>query len=495
MAVISGTAGNDSRSGTSGNDTISLLAGNDRGYGLGGNDTLYGGEGNDSLYGGNGSDRLWGGNGNDLMQGDAGDDRLFGEAGNDMLSGGAGNDAVHGDDGNDTVLGDAGNDFTTGGNGNDTVYGGVGNDTLHGNDGADRLLGDAGNDTMLGGAGNDALFGGDGDDMLRGHSGNSAAWGEVDTLFGGAGNDTFVGVLTFDYDYPSASLTIASFDDGRSTPVRVDLQAGTATRAGGEVDTLVDIFAAIGSSGDDVLIGRSLDDYDAPPIGSELWGGAGNDTLIGSGAADDLFGGDGDDHIDGLYGESWSWGVYAIGGNGDDFITGVRYGSGGDGDDTLIVHGHEDGRAKAFGGAGADYIILSGEWALGDGGSGADVITAGLEYGMTLVGGAGRDVFAFADAYGGYDLDISETYTVIADFRRTQGDFINLRAVDADADRPGNQFFWWIGQAVPTRAGELGYRQEGGDAILHGRLAADGSLDFEIVLVGVTNPDVSWFIL
>ena len=225
MAVIPGTASNDTLSGTPNSDTL---------LGLAGIDYLDGGEGADSLFGGDGDDQvvfvgygrtpvtieggLYGGAGKDTLYGEAGDDFLLGGTGKDSLLGGTGKDNLYGEAGNDLLSGQVGNDFLEGGSGNDNLTGGegadslfgdnaeatgAGNDLLSGNNGNDDILGGAGEDTLYGGAGNDQLFGGfddpsnkalsndkifgeDGDDFLTGNFGS-------DLLNGGSGNDFFDG--------------------------------------------------------------------------------------------------------------------------------------------------------------------------------------------------------------------------------------------------------------------------------------------------------------
>ncbi|RVT98957.1 hypothetical protein EOD42_02270 [Rhodovarius crocodyli] len=89
---------------------------------------------------------------------------------------------------------------------------------------------------------------------------------------------------------------------------------------------------------------------------TDAWGGAGNDMLIGSGAANRLFGGWGDDYIHG--------------GAGDDAL------DGGIGHDTLL------------GGTGDDTLT---------GGEGDDLLIGGTGH-DTLVGGSGNDTYALDDA-------------------------------------------------------------------------------------------------
>src|SRR4051812_45486982 len=103
------------------------------------------------------------------------------------------------------------------------------NDLLTGTSAANTLSGLAGNDHLKGLAGNDKLSGGDGSDLLDGGTGN-------DRLDGGTGSAT------------------ALF--GGSTAVVVDLSGTTDTaKRGAEVDTLISVQGAIGSSAADTFKG------------------------------------------------------------------------------------------------------------------------------------------------------------------------------------------------------------------------------------------------
>src|SRR3954452_14539616 len=72
MAIITGTAGNDTLNGTSGADQI---------FGLGGDDILNGGGGSDQLDGGTGAETISDGTGNDIFFVDDVDDQLIKSAG------------------------------------------------------------------------------------------------------------------------------------------------------------------------------------------------------------------------------------------------------------------------------------------------------------------------------------------------------------------------------------------------------------------------------
>ncbi|MBT0963453.1 DUF4347 domain-containing protein [Denitromonas iodatirespirans] len=203
LAVVTGTAGNDTLTGTAGDDTIYGLGGNDTVSALDGADIVYGDDGNDTLYGGGDNDTLYGGAGNDFAYGATGDDYLYGEDGNDGLSGGDGNDTIFGGAGNDTLMASTGDDYLSGGDGNDWLWGQKGNDILWGDDGNDTLSGDSESDTLYGGNGNDTLSGGSDADFLYGGDGNDVLTGMqgIDELYGEAGDDTLYGGAQADLLY------------------------------------------------------------------------------------------------------------------------------------------------------------------------------------------------------------------------------------------------------------------------------------------------------
>lgn len=346
-----GAAGNDVALGGQGNDSLYGDFGADQLYGDAGTDQLFGGEGSDSLAGGAGEDVLLGGGGRDLIYGDAGNDTLDGETGIDTLYGGAGDDVFllgnsydwdviyGGTDGE--ALGDrlafspdinvgitvtmtgatsgsaravvsearffeidsfemtGHSDRFLGAEGNDLVYGGTGDDLLSGALGNDRLFGDAGADTLDGGDGNDSLSGGAGNDVLTGGADN-------DTLNGGLGTDVLYGDAGDDVLYG-------------------DMQFGGVS--GAEADTLY------GGDGNDQLFLNP----NANAFGGFAYGGAGNDTITGTGLGDLIYGGDGNDVI--------------VGGAGDDTVLG------GGGADTLYGGAGAD---TLTGGAGADVFVVEG---------------------------------------------------------------------------------------------------------------------------------------
>lgn len=199
-------------------------------------------------------------------------DRVVGTPGDEVVFAGGGSDYVSGGAGDDVVSGEAGADTMGGGTGDDTLLGGIGNDKLYGSTGDDYLLGGAGNDYLDGGSGNDALAAGSGGD----------------TLVGGAGNDSLSGVnlisLPTDTGWQTADLAVNLFDQFGAdlSPTQVD------------------------------RLGRAINNSDAAPDPSQLYGGDGNDSLFGD-KGDVLTGGSGKD----------TFAVYHV--SGDDPVTMTDY--------------------------------------------------------------------------------------------------------------------------------------------------------------------------
>jgi len=143
--------------------------------------------------------------------------------------------------------------------------------------------------------------------------------------------------------------------------------------------------------------------------------------------------------------------------------------------------------------------------------SGSDRITGG-SYNDRLEGFAGRDVLygrQGADRlYGGLDADTFTFKSIrdstvssggrdtIQDFSFSQGDRIDLRAIDANATAAGNQAFRFIGKAAfQERAGELRSEKYGSGSLVSGDVDGDGSADFSVYLKGVVNVSKSYFML
>ena len=194
---------------------------------------------------------------------------------------------VHGGDGTDTLTsatgaylyGDAGNDTLTGTAGNDTFDGGTGDDTLDTGDGNDYLDGGPGNDTLRAGAGNDNLY--------AGASVDDAVGAGTDDLDGGPGNDTLsdedttskVAEVNADRIVGGTGVDSVLYSL-RTDDLRVDLSDGAGDGESGEGDVLVNLEIVYGGSGDDILVGDGDDNV--------ISGGEGEDVIRGRGGSDRL---------------------------------------------------------------------------------------------------------------------------------------------------------------------------------------------------------------
>lgn len=221
-----------------------------------------------------------------------------------VIEAGPGNDTIIGGDGTDAVIGNEGDDLIFGGPGPDYLHGDDGKDQIFGNEGADLLNGDGGDDVVTGGLGADVVSGGFGDDRLVGGPGDDLLFGEEgkDTLFGGIGDDHLYSKSILPFRLQQVSIN--SYTNNRD-------------------------FA-----------------------GSRMFGGPGDDLLIGSNRWDRLQGGPGDDVLLGLEGRDWM-----RGGSGNDILMGglgIDDLNGNHGRDRLVLVGADVGK----GGFGVDRCIL-----------------------------------------------------------------------------------------------------------------------------------------
>jgi Ca2+-binding RTX toxin-like protein len=407
--------------GDAGSDTISVGSGviGARLNGGSGNDKLTGGDGNDSLYGDDGNDTLDGRGGADYTKGGGGtdtadysrrtgnvfvfigtvaDDGENGEGDNvyadvENVLGGAGNDKIVGNASVNDLRGNGGNDELRGGIGGDRLSGGSGDDRLYGEDNGDGLYGDDGNDSLDGGAGNDGLRGGNGGDFMVGGTGGDDFEGGPESGATGFGDSVSY------YDY---TVGISATLDG----VRND-------GAPGENDLIrSDVECIFGGFGNDTIVGDDRDNTIFAEAGNDVvYGRGGDDTLIGNngvpdGLTDDdlLDGGDGNDDIHDTQGTNT-----LTGGNGDDEI------DGGIGNDTIS------------GGAGRDQLRDTRGANSLDGGADPDRVNATTEAGfttiarsadgktLTVTGTRFNDGVILAPLPGGAEVDVTnagESYRV-----------------------------------------------------------------------------------
>ncbi|WP_139315108.1 calcium-binding protein [Mongoliimonas terrestris] len=456
LGGLQGSGAADTIDGKGGDDTIFGWGGDDWLYGGSGKDRIAGGKGNDHIFGGDGDDHdLGGGDGDDYIDGGSGYNVFYGGAGNDSLislNGTEGN-ALHGGKGNDTYIIDSANDrvaeydgegydrvlfrgfefrpnleilydpnqtskdpdvlFTseieeivydgpsktsvvvegTSTNniirtkdGSDTIYSHGGNDVVHAGGGQDTVNGGNGNDKLYGGDGQDELSGDRDDDVLDGGTG-------ADRLFGGIGNDRYV-VDNAD-DLVLGEVVGGGFDVIESAVLSTMALKDVWANTGSDL-RYVEGLAYTGSAAA-VLTGNSLGNQLSAfwAAGATLKGGAGDDTLYGSGKADVLEGGDDDDTL--------------YGGGGHDHLEGgfgIDTYFGGTGNDTYVVDASSEKVVEQAGEgydtvlAWVDYVLSSNvERAdlLSDMGGSligndlANTLTGSKVGGNTLNGGGGKD--------------------------------------------------------------------------------------------------------
>lgn len=143
-----------------------------------------------------------------------------------------------------------------------------------------------------------------------------------------------------------------------------------------------------------------------------------------------------------------------------------------------------DGNDRIFGGR--EKNVLNGQ-------AGADTISGGLGA-DEMAGGIGPDDFIFrsvADSRPG-----GKKHDTIGDFSHAEGDTIDLRTIDADTARAGNQNFHFIGdKAFSGDPGELRFQSKSGDTLVLADTDGDGKADFEIQIDGAVDFAKSDFIL
>jgi len=321
-----------------------------------GNVTVFGGSGGDKLTGGDGNDSLHGGDDGDVIIGGAGDDAIYGEAGDDVITAAA---VV---DGSDTI--DCGSNATSNPVGDKVSYE-MRTDSVSVSAGVAAIL-DNGTDTIYGTADDIVDFGanaalGGGDDVVVKQNDGDVATNEKDNVFtncenlvGGAGDDTLQGSTGTNSFKGGAGSDTVDYSD-RSAAVTVNLANGTATATSGdptanagagEKDSIdPDIENVRGGSGNDSLNGNDA--------ANEFWGGLGNDVMVG-GKGDDTF-----HETIGAYGADNAKG--GTGSNLDTEPNGSDEMNGGDGFDTvdyseraLAVAVSPAGTAAVSAGAGDD---------------------------------------------------------------------------------------------------------------------------------------------
>ena len=418
-------------------------------------------------------DTIYGDDGDNVILGMAGEDILEGGAGADVIDGGAGRDAVRysrsasgvsinleagtsvgGDAEGDVLLniesigGSAYNDTLVGDSGANYLRGSLGDDVLDGNGGVgDILHGEQGNDTYIYTSGKVAMNETTGTDRIVFSSiwrpdevivnGNFISFeGSTDfitlndiDLFeefeffgfgvlslaelvaanpdahdttGDGGSNSFTATAAPEAFYGLEGVDTVSYANS-SAGVFVDLLNNVGQYGDAENDTYYSVENVTGSNVNHIIGSNTTAEFD------RIWGNESDNILVGLAGNDVLEGDGGADVLDGGDGIDWARYLRSTAAVNINLETGIH--SGGDAEgDTLL--GIERIVGSAFhdaltGGNGDDYL---------NGNSGNDILN-GRGGADELIGAAGADRFVF---------DMIDLQDVIADFKLSENDVIDL---------------------------------------------------------------------
>ncbi|MEE1658012.1 PQQ-dependent sugar dehydrogenase [Microvirga sp. CF3062] len=256
-----------------------------------------------------------------------------------------------------------------------------------------------------------------------------------------------------------------------------------------------------GGSGRDSFNGAAGNDQLDSGAGHDtLFGGSGNDTLTGGAGNDSLSGEAGADRLEGGVGDD----IYYVDG-GDQVFEAANSGS--DEIRTTESFTLQAGQAvevlRAWPAESKAGLSISGnelsQNLIGNAGSnrlngeaGNDRLSGGLGK-DTFTGGKGRDVFVFDDRETGSSKSKAD---YITDFSGRSGDRIDLKAVDADTKKRGDQKFSFIGKDDAfSKAGEVRYEKTKSATYVYLNTDSDKSAEAVIKLKGSVDLSKSWFVL
>lgn len=332
-----------------------------------------------------------------------------------------------------------------------------------------ELIGGAGADTLAGAGGWDVLSGGSGADTFEfAASGNGVDtvtdWGSGDRIsIAGA---SFSGAVT-----PGNGQAVALNEVQASTGAGVTLlYIGTDAAPGADV-----VIRLAGSFGVESF--ALQDNRIEAPAGrvitgrGDLLGGPGDDTLIAGHGVTRMEGGTGNDTY--VLGNPNDRLVELAGGGIDEVQSKWSY-TLGEHLERLVLTG-----GRPIRGTGNDLdnaITGNGARNALTGGPGVD----------TLSGGAGADRFVYERVSDSAGPGAWERDRVL-DFSSFEGDRIDLRGIDADPGRPGQQGFSFIEAAEFSRTDATGQLRFDGQAhLLYASVDADAQAELVVELVGVS---------
>ena len=275
-----------------------------------------------------------------------------------------------------------------------------------------------------------------------------------------------------------------------------DLGGGNTVDTGAGADTVVS-FKELGNiirlgTGNDIYVGRGFSSFASDPI-DQVFAGAGADRIAVETFHSKYFGQTGNDTF-----FSVGWQNTFNGGAGIDTISYAPR------DDDVTQGGRGVTIDLAAGvvqtGANRREFLVSIENAIGSGAndvlfgtSGANRLNgAGGFDELTGRGGADRFVFSRAsDSPANRDA-----VDLVMDFRRAQGDKIELSQIDAKAGVAGNQAFTFLAAAAFSgQAGQLRFDVLSDGVLISGDINGDRVADFQIGVFGHTTMLATDFIL
>lgn len=277
--------------------------------------------------------------------------------------------------------------------------GGSGNDLLIGHAGRDLLHGQADDDTLVGGGAADELSGADGNDVLRGQAGNDTLSGGLDRDLidgGGSSGDILDEHIPHGIDASSLVLTnstLTGLGDDRLIGLEAAVLQGNSSHELFDASAFSGPVSIMAGDGDDTVIGTGFFDRLFGEDGQDLiYGRGGNDVIQGNAGDDVLMGEAGNDVVSGGLGHD-----IVNGQAGDDTV------SGGDGDDRInggsgaldtlfeIVPDSVTLIDGAMSGLGTDLLLgIEQAQLLGDDNNNL-LDASGYSGRVTLAGGAGDD--------------------------------------------------------------------------------------------------------
>ncbi len=322
-----------------------------------------------------------------------------------------------------------------------------------------RLIGEAGNDKLYGSSQNDELLGGDGNDLLAGNAG-------ADSMDGGLGNDI--------YEVDNAGDVVIEDASGGTDTVRSSLHNTALSVNFENLELLAGAFEGHGNAANNKITGNAQ--------ANDLFGNEGNDILEG-GAGDEgdhLYGGTGNDTYNLNHNAAFIHEDAAASGGKDTINYKLPYAVFGD----VLPEGVEN--ANLLGSVFYSLIGNSANNAMTSKGNANTAVTAHEMFGMggkdTLKGGSGYEILhggQGADILtggGGTDefwFDTLETSTqkdTIKDFSAAQGDTIRFASTVftglldvAGASLGDNPDYFEAGTAASSEKARIIYDQTSGN--------------------------------